>query len=590
MKVVKVSLKDAQEVLSFARKNKIADSGYEISKDKNSLFFAVSDDKQLVRKFPTIEAAHKKLNKTAKKKTDLKEVLADFLSETEIEKLITAYDIVGSIAIIEIPKELTKKEKLIAEALLKTQKNIKTVLTKGGIHEGMFRTQKMKFLAGIDTKETIHKENGVSLKLDVEKVYYSSRSATERKRVASLVKKKEDVLVMFSGCGPFVCVISKNSPARNVFGVELNPLAHKYAVENIQINKLKNAHATMGDCGVVVPEFYKYILGLKSNTHLDEMESRIINLPKIFEFHLETEDLFKGRKRLERGINSLQNFGVDVYLHMPFHGEDGMLLSLDKEDISQEIEIFNVLGETCKKFKISSIVHPYMPSEKSTKDKELFIKNIMKIRKWFDYFYFENHNSETLFGNSEQILDVARKTGMKKICIDICHAFMIYKDNDKLIKHIEAMQEFNLHYHLADSDGNSHGVAVGEGKIDFDRVLPFVKEGIVEVTSENELDAEEMINSFKKLSSKKKYFDRIVMPLPKSAESFLDTAFSAAKKGTVIHFYTFLKENEIPSKGKSIVEDAAKKAGRKIKVLDVVKCGSYSPKTFRVCVDFEVSH
>ena len=80
------------------------------------------------------------------------------------------------------------------------------------------------------------------------------------------------------------------------------------------------------------------------------------------------------------------------------------------------------------------------------------------------------------------------------------------------------------------------------------------------------------------------------MPLPKSAESFLDVAFSAAKKGTAINFYTFLKEDEIPSEGKSIVEEAAKKEGRKIKILDVVKCGSYAPKTFRVCVDFEVSH
>ena len=58
----------------------------------------------------------------------LKQILAGKLTKKELEKMISSYDIMGSTAIIEIPPELVKKEKMIAETLLAMHKNIKTVL------------------------------------------------------------------------------------------------------------------------------------------------------------------------------------------------------------------------------------------------------------------------------------------------------------------------------------------------------------------------------------------------------------------------------------------------------------------------------
>ena len=40
------------------------------------------------------------------------------------------------------------------------------------------------------------------------------------------------------------------------------------------------------------------------------------------------------------------------------------------------------------------------------------------------------------------------------------------------------------------------------------------------------------------------------MPLPKSAEEFLDSALAAADKGTVIHLYTFGSEEEMKERKK----------------------------------------
>ena len=71
------------------------------------------------------------------------------------------------------------------------------------------------------------------------------------------MKKGELVLVMFSGVAPYPIVISKNSKAEHIYGVELNRKAHKYALENINLNKVKNVTLFHGDVRKLVPRSYK---------------------------------------------------------------------------------------------------------------------------------------------------------------------------------------------------------------------------------------------------------------------------------------------------------------------------------------------
>ena len=81
-------------------------------------------------------------------------------------------------------------------------------------------------------------------------------------------------------------------------------------------------------------------------------------------------------------------------------------------------------------------------------------------------------------------------------------------------------------------------------------------------------------------------FDRILMPLPKGAGAFLDIALSKIKKNGIIHFYDFLDKKDIPG----LAVEKIKKVcyGKKFKILNVVKCGQYSPGKYRVCVDFRI--
>jgi len=188
---------------------------------------------------------------------NLKTALKGKLSKKELDNLVRSYDIIGDIAIIEIPEVLEKKEKLIASTLLEMVKPVKVVVRKVGGHKGQLRLQKFKILAGERRKKALYKENGVRMKIHIEKVYFSTRFGTERLRIAKQIKKGEDVLVMFSGAAPFLLVFAKNSEARKIVGVELNKEGHKMGEENVRLNKFKHIELYCGDVRVVVPKLKK---------------------------------------------------------------------------------------------------------------------------------------------------------------------------------------------------------------------------------------------------------------------------------------------------------------------------------------------
>ncbi len=190
--------------------------------------------------------------------TTIKQALKDKLAKKELAVMPSSFDVVGSIAVIEIPAELKKKEKLIAQTMIKLFKPVKTVVKKSGIHYGKYRRQKLTVIAGEKTKIAEYKESGVQMKLDLEKCYFSSRLGTERLRIAKQVKPKEKILVMFSGVSPYPLVLARNAKPEIVYGIELNPVAHKFAEENIKLNRLQDKiKLYKGDVTAVVPKLKK---------------------------------------------------------------------------------------------------------------------------------------------------------------------------------------------------------------------------------------------------------------------------------------------------------------------------------------------
>jgi tRNA (guanine37-N1)-methyltransferase len=184
----------------------------------------------------------------------LKEALRGHLSGEELQLLVQSYDIVGDIAIIIVPDELLAKKGLIAGAILALHKNIKVVARRAGIYDGEFRTLPLEIIGGEERKETVHREHGVRFLLNPETVYFSTRSSSERQRLASLARDRERVLVLFSGIGPYPLIIGRANPSCRVIGIEKNPVAHAYALKNLGYNKkISNVAFYEGDVRTVVP-------------------------------------------------------------------------------------------------------------------------------------------------------------------------------------------------------------------------------------------------------------------------------------------------------------------------------------------------
>jgi len=177
---------------------------------------------------------------------NLRQALKGKLTAKEMQALKTSFDIIGDILIIEIPPELKKREKLVGQTILKLFKNIKVVAA-AGKHTGKYRKQKLRIIAGEKRFETLHKESGIMLKLDVSQCYFSPRLGSERLRIAKQVKKGEKVLVAGSGIAPYPLILSRYSPASLIMGVEANPAAHKYAAQNVILNKARNIILVKGD-------------------------------------------------------------------------------------------------------------------------------------------------------------------------------------------------------------------------------------------------------------------------------------------------------------------------------------------------------
>ncbi|MBS3147822.1 methyltransferase domain-containing protein [Candidatus Woesearchaeota archaeon] len=168
-----------------------------------------------------------------------RELLRGKLPEKEFALLPRSFDVIGDIAIIELPRELAKRVKIIGAAIMESLHNVKVVAVEQGSHTGKYRRQKLRIIAGEKRLETVHKESGMVLGLEVQKCYFSPRLGSERLRIAGLVKQDEKLLVVGSGVGPYPLIIAKHSKASQVVGVEINPVAHKFAVQNVIKNKLQ---------------------------------------------------------------------------------------------------------------------------------------------------------------------------------------------------------------------------------------------------------------------------------------------------------------------------------------------------------------
>ncbi|NLL95423.1 MAG: class I SAM-dependent methyltransferase family protein [Thermoplasmatales archaeon] len=180
-----------------------------------------------------------------------------------------SFDVVGDVAIVRIDDAVAHLAEDIGEAMIAVNGRIRAVYRDMGV-KGDLRIRELVEIAGGGGSETVHRESGVRIKTDPGKVYFNPRLATERARIASLVRDGETVIDLFAGVAPLPLVICKLASPSAVYAVDLNPTAVAYARENVAMNRFGDAITVLeGDAAEVakgLPQADRVVMNIPHNS------------------------------------------------------------------------------------------------------------------------------------------------------------------------------------------------------------------------------------------------------------------------------------------------------------------------------------
>ncbi|PTD93917.1 class I SAM-dependent methyltransferase family protein [archaeon SCG-AAA382B04] len=283
-KALKVPKQKGEEIRKFLKDHKKLDLDYKINRDEKNIYLPLKKDlskkekDQINQKSPGSKIIQQKRFEEKKQTPDnLEEALKYKLSEEELEKVPSSFDVLGDIAVVELPQALFDKKELIGKALMKVHKNLNTVLLQKSPVTGEYRVRDLEVIAGEQNTHTIHKEYGCRYKIDLSKVFFSPRLSHEREKVMNQVKPKEVIFDMFAGVGPFSILIAKKKDPKKVYAVDKNKESVRLLKKNLELNKVKDkVEPIHGDIRDITPKYKnssdRAIMNLpfKSGSFLDE--------------------------------------------------------------------------------------------------------------------------------------------------------------------------------------------------------------------------------------------------------------------------------------------------------------------------------
>lgn len=239
-----VPIQRAEGTIRVLRSLRLLDKGLELIRSDDYLLLPiireltsseVSTISEQAGEVAIQSAAFKEAKKTPK---NLRETVEGQIPSEIIEKVPRAFDVIGDIAVIELPEDLERFSSSVGEGVLRMDPHVRLVLRKRSEIGGRFRTRKLEAVAGVGGTETVHREFSCEYYLDVSKVYFNPRLSNERMRVAQQVTPGEVVVDMFAGVGPYSILIAKLQPHSTVYSVDINPEAIEYLKENAFANRV----------------------------------------------------------------------------------------------------------------------------------------------------------------------------------------------------------------------------------------------------------------------------------------------------------------------------------------------------------------
>ena len=258
---LKIPKIDGEKTLALANSLNFINKSLEIQRSTDALYVPIvhkptEKEKTLLKEqMPDLQMTMHLFPEKTRQAKNLAEVLEGKLPPPLLACLPKALDVVGDIAIVEIPAELEAHKKEIGAAILATHKGVLTVMAKAGAVTGTYRLRSLDFITGENRTTTVHKEYGCSYYVDVAKAYFSPRLSHEHWRIASLIQNGETIVDLFAGVGPFAVLIAKKHRDAKVYAVDINAEAVELLKKNVRLNRVENrVHAIQGDARQVVEE------------------------------------------------------------------------------------------------------------------------------------------------------------------------------------------------------------------------------------------------------------------------------------------------------------------------------------------------
>jgi tRNA (guanine37-N1)-methyltransferase len=240
-----------------ATRSRLADAGlldrdYRIAREDDLLFIPVTDAGAVPDDLEVVERAVE-----PRETQTLPEDLLDFGP---------TYERLGDLVLLYEEDERRARE--AAEAIMAADLPVKAVLNRASPVTGKTRVREWDVLAcDVDGRrptdgeaqpractETVHREYGCEFALDVARVYFSPRLATERHRVVEQVEPGERAFDMFAGVGPFAVPMAARGAT--VVAADVNEVAVEYLRENARRNGVAEAvTAVAGDVREVAADY-----------------------------------------------------------------------------------------------------------------------------------------------------------------------------------------------------------------------------------------------------------------------------------------------------------------------------------------------
>lgn len=192
---------------------------------------------------------------SSKLKRILKEKLKGEIPNDLLDLLPSRYPMIGGAIIIFLQDELKPYKNLIGRAIIESWNLVKSVWVREGPTRGVHREPQLECVAGACDPIVTHRELETTFRIDISKLTFSPGNAGERQKLVRLIREGDIVVDMFACCGNLSLPIAKKSNPKAIFGIEINPYAYSFLIENISLNHVEDRYfPILGDNRIATPE------------------------------------------------------------------------------------------------------------------------------------------------------------------------------------------------------------------------------------------------------------------------------------------------------------------------------------------------